>query len=443
MNTHAVLSTWFERATCVWFETSPFGLLLIDRDGRIVWANVQQSVFTGQNAESICETGIEQIESLRTSGLVQAVHLVLQSGKEWRRLLPVPALSAKQPDILAALQPIHRLGQVAGAVVLFSHTPRTETYEQALRFLQYHACREPGEPAEENPLVFTSSEAEDSLQKEDPGKTENRPAAEKSSTHIPCISSPFSKEWPINLLVAAKQEALQRLVDSFCHELRNVLLPLFHLISDLQHRSDKPSRQETIDRILLQQNEVLKLLQRVEKMIIDYPPGVIPIAWPELLHAAYDLADILCVAKKPPVIFDIADALPDYYGNRAGLLEAFSAIIMNALDAVDEQGHVTVTVRYDAELDRYQIRVLDDGSGIAPEVMPHIFDAFFTTKLHKEDGLGLAIAYRVIQAHEGLIQINSEPGLGTEVRVTLPARHDALPQSPCFNRQAVDAPMQP
>ncbi len=442
MNTHAVLSTWFDRATCVWFETSPFGLLLIDRDGRIVWANAQQSVVTGESAESVCETGIEQIESLQTSGLVQAAHLVLRSGQEWHRLLPVSASSTKQPDVLAAIQPIHRLGQVAGAVVLFSHTPRTEGYEQALRFLHNHAGEEAGEPAEEIPLAFTSMGAEDSLHEDQCGQVENHAGAKKPTVHGPGIPSPSLKEWPINLLVAAKQEALQRLVDSFCHELRNVLLPLFHLISDLQYLSDKPSRQETIDRLLLQQNEVLKLLQRVEKMIIDYPSGVIPIAWPELLHSAYDLADILCVAKKPPVIFEIPDELPDYYGNRAGLLDAFSAILMNALDAVDEQGQVTVTVRYDAELDRYQIRVVDDGSGIAPEVMPHIFDAFFTTKLRKEDGLGLAIAYRVIQTHQGLVQVNSEPGAGTEVRVTLPARHDALPDSQWFNRPAADSPVQ-
>jgi len=115
---------------------------------------------------------------------------------------------------------------------------------------------------------------------------------------------------------------------------------------------------------------------------------------------------------------------------------------MNALDAVDEQGQVAVTVRYDADLDRYQIRVVDDGSGIAPEVMPNIFDAFFTTKLRKEDGLGLAIAYRVIQAHQGLIQVNSEPGSGTEVRVTLPARHDALPEMQWFSRSAADSLVQ-
>jgi len=442
MNTHAVLSTWFDKATCVWFETSPFGLLLIDRDGRIVWANVQQSVFTGRHAESICEIGVEQIESLQTCGLVQAAHSVLQSGKEWRRLLPVNASSTKQPDILAAIQPIHRLGQVAGAVVLFSHAPRTEGYQQALRFLQNHACREAGEPAEEIPLAFTSMGAEDSLQEDESASAESRAATTKPPIYSSGIPAPASKEWPINLLVAAKQEAQQRLVDSFCHELRNVLLPLFHLISDLQHVSDKPSRQEAIDRVLLQQNEVLKLLQRVEKVIIDYPSGVLPIAWPELLHSAYDLADILCVAKKPPVLFDIPDELPDYYGNRAGLLDAFSAIIMNALDAVDEQGQVAVTVRYDADLDRYQIRVVDDGSGIAPEVMPNIFDAFFTTKLRKEDGLGLAIAYRVIQAHQGLIQVNSEPGSGTEVRVTLPARHDALPEMQWFSRSAADSLVQ-
>jgi signal transduction histidine kinase len=69
------------------------------------------------------------------------------------------------------------------------------------------------------------------------------------------------------------------------------------------------------------------------------------------------------------------------------------------------------------------IEVADSGVGIAPEILPKVMDAFFTTKEEgKGTGLGLAICRRITHEHDGTIEIESEVGRGTVVRVTIPVR---------------------
>jgi signal transduction histidine kinase len=93
-------------------------------------------------------------------------------------------------------------------------------------------------------------------------------------------------------------------------------------------------------------------------------------------------------------------------------------LIDNALDAVPEGGHVSVSVV--RELDRLVVRVVDDGPGIPPEIQGKIFDPFFTTKgVGKGTGLGLDIVRRLLQQHEGDIALESVPGR-TEFQVRLP-----------------------
>lgn len=74
------------------------------------------------------------------------------------------------------------------------------------------------------------------------------------------------------------------------------------------------------------------------------------------------------------------------------------------------------------DVDTLIVDVIDSGAGIAPDVLPHIFEPFFTTKAGgKGTGLGLAIAARIIDAHQGRIEVASRPGVGTTFRIHLPA----------------------
>lgn len=115
---------------------------------------------------------------------------------------------------------------------------------------------------------------------------------------------------------------------------------------------------------------------------------------------------------------DVASDLPPVSGFVGELNQIWSNLIDNALDAVPDGGHIEVTARRQG--DNAIVSVVDDGSGIAPEVKDRIFDPFVTTKgVGSGTGLGLDIVRRLVRHHDGEIDVESRPGR-TEFRVWLP-----------------------
>ncbi len=100
--------------------------------------------------------------------------------------------------------------------------------------------------------------------------------------------------------------------------------------------------------------------------------------------------------------------------------QVFLNLITNATQAIGErQGAITLATR--PEGGGVCVEVADNGSGIAPEVLPKIFDPFFSTKeIGKGTGLGLSISYKIVQQHGGRIEVQSKPGSGTRFTVWLP-----------------------
>ncbi|MGR9046446.1 MAG: hemerythrin domain-containing protein [Gammaproteobacteria bacterium] len=107
------------------------------------------------------------------------------------------------------------------------------------------------------------------------------------------------------------------------------------------------------------------------------------------------------------------------------LNQVFMNLLVNAAQAIEEFGKITVRTGYKNE-DWLWVEIEDSGKGIPDEILPKIFDPFFTTKpVGKGTGLGLSLSYKIIQDHHGSVDIQSKVGEGTTFRVSLPVRTNA------------------
>jgi signal transduction histidine kinase len=117
--------------------------------------------------------------------------------------------------------------------------------------------------------------------------------------------------------------------------------------------------------------------------------------------------------------------VPPVWGAPHELQQVFLNLVLNAIQAIGDEGHVWISTECDG---RFVVTtVADDGCGIAPEIFDRIFDPFFTTKpVGEGSGLGLGIAHGIVQGHGGHLSVASEAGRGTRFRVHLPMAPDTL-----------------
>ena len=119
----------------------------------------------------------------------------------------------------------------------------------------------------------------------------------------------------------------------------------------------------------------------------------------------------------------LAEDLPRVPCDPAQMEQVFLALIMNAIDAMPRGGNLWIDTRRSNDETEITIQVRDDGAGIAPDILPQIFEPFLTTKESGRGvGLGLAISRGIVERHNGRIEVASELGRGTTFTVTLPAQ---------------------
>ena len=138
---------------------------------------------------------------------------------------------------------------------------------------------------------------------------------------------------------------------------------------------------------------------------------------------------------------EFAEAMPAIPMDENGIHQVVLNIVVNAIDAVAKtEGVVTVKTAFDSGGEWASIAVGDNGPGVPKVLQEKVFDPFYSTKGQGGTGLGLAVAKKIIDEHHGSITLNSIPGQGTVIRVTLPATsgksmdsegtHGPAPRSP-------------
>ena len=113
--------------------------------------------------------------------------------------------------------------------------------------------------------------------------------------------------------------------------------------------------------------------------------------------------------------------LPDVYCIPSQINQVFMNLLTNAAQAIEKHGKIVLRSRGEEQTVWFEVE--DDGPGIAPEVIDHIFEPFYTTKdVGKGTGLGLSLSWGIVQRHHGKIEVRSRLGHGSTFRVTLPIK---------------------
>jgi two-component system NtrC family sensor kinase len=122
------------------------------------------------------------------------------------------------------------------------------------------------------------------------------------------------------------------------------------------------------------------------------------------------------------VVTNYDPQLPPVMADKSELEQVVMNILINAVQAMQERGTITITTRHSTPDNSVEVLISDTGCGMPPDKIDQIFDPFFTTKESGQGtGLGLSIAYGIITSHRGTISVESEVGRGSTFKIRLPA----------------------
>ena len=139
-----------------------------------------------------------------------------------------------------------------------------------------------------------------------------------------------------------------------------------------------------------------------------------------LVHHAADLGEV-------EIVIDIPEDLPPIHADRGQLQQLLLVLVMNAIEAMPNGGTLTIRARREPD-GEIVLTVADTGCGIPPEQRAAVFEPFFTTKEEGRGvGLGLAVAYGIVERHGGRIELESEVDRGTTFTIHLPQVRVPLP----------------
>jgi signal transduction histidine kinase/ActR/RegA family two-component response regulator len=234
--------------------------------------------------------------------------------------------------------------------------------------------------------------------------------------------------------MAAKDEFLAVV----SHELRTPLTPILGWVRILKEAGDKPDHRrkaaDSIERNALLQIKLVDDLLDLNRVIRDTVPLDIETHdLSNLLRSALDTVQGTAAEKKIDVAFVDTPERLIVDGDSGRLQQVFANLLSNALKFTPPNGQVRVIATRSGN--SAIVRISDSGEGIAAHFLPHIFDMFRqqeegTRRRHAGLGIGLAVVKRLVELHQGRIDVTSGgAGMGTEATVQLPLTTHARPRS--------------
>lgn len=221
--------------------------------------------------------------------------------------------------------------------------------------------------------------------------------------------------------------AMGEMAASIAHEVRNPLGSINLFASLMAQECYQEVRQGMAEQIQAAIRSVDQLLKNLLTFAKPLTPHFRPLDPEEILSQCLGFVEPLARHKEVNLVLDGCDSGLGVEADPELLKQALLNVLLNSLQAVSAGGTVRAWIKRelveegDGPLGVWvDINVEDDGAGIPAEVLPRVFDPFFTTR-GEGSGLGLSIVHNIMKSHGGSVRIQSEPSRGTLVRLRLPS----------------------
>jgi len=218
---------------------------------------------------------------------------------------------------------------------------------------------------------------------------------------------------------------LGELATGLAHEIRNPLAGIAGVIEIIGRDLPVTSPARAVVK------DVRQEIARINHIVTDllqtarpHPPKVRKSDLNTTVEHAVMLGRQQALAKSVEITLQKDPSLPEVEHDSDQIHQVLLNLLLNALQAIDKNGKITVTVKPRGAT--AVVEVTDNGRGIAPDHLPNIFRPFYTTK-GEGTGLGLSLARRIVEDHHGRIDVTSAVGKGTTFAVVLPLQRATAP----------------
>jgi signal transduction histidine kinase len=218
------------------------------------------------------------------------------------------------------------------------------------------------------------------------------------------------------LIQAAKLVAIGELASNVAHEINNPLTTVLGYAELMREEKDFAGIMKDVDVI---EKETLRAREIVRQLLEFSRKRSLNVRNVDINRIMEEVINLTNIRRERNIEVRVTfGEVPLIQGDENQLKQVFINIINNALFAIDGKGNIDITTRTNG--DQVSAEISDTGSGIAREHLSRIFEPFFSTKKEKGTGIGLSVSYKIIQGHNGHIDVLSEQGAGSTFSVVLP-----------------------